>query len=51
MRGEVESHISEFERCAKITTSSVLGEVTEHVKEVVEQSEAKTSHAIGDAFQ
>ena len=51
MCGEVESRISEFERRAKITTSSVLGEVTGHVKEVVEQNEAKMSHTIGDTLQ
>ena len=51
MREEVESRISELSQCAKINTSSVLGEVTGEVKRVVEQTQAQTSHAVGTAVQ
>ena len=43
VREEVESCISELMRRAEINTSSVLGEFSRQVKQVVEQSEAQTS--------
>ena len=51
MRGEVESRLSDFARCAEINASSVRGEVTGEVKRVVEQSQAQTLHAVGSAVQ
>ena len=47
VREEVESRISELSRHAEITTSSMLGEFTGQVKQVVEQSEAQTLRAVG----
>ena len=51
VREQVESRIADMSQRTKIATSSMLGEVTGHVKEVVERSEAKTSRSIGDALQ
>ena len=51
VRKEVESRISELSRHAEVTTSSVVGGITGHVREVVEQSEVKTSRAVGNALQ
>ena len=51
VREEVESRISELLRRAEITTSSVLGEFTRQVKQVVEPSKAQTSCTVGSAVQ
>ena len=51
IREEVESRMSEFLRRAEITKSSMLGEFTGQIKQVVEQREAQMSCAVGSVVQ
>ena len=51
VREEVESRISELTRRAEINTSSMLGEFSGQVKQVVEQSEAQMSRTVGSVVQ
>ena len=51
VREQVESRIVDLTRRTEIGTSSVLGEVTSQVRQFVEQSQAQTSRAVGDAVQ
>ena len=48
---QVESHIADMAKRTEIVASSVVGELTGQVKMAIEQSQAKTSHAIGSAIQ
>ena len=48
---EVESRMAELSQRAEIATSSVLGEFTGQVRQVVEQSKAQTSHTVGSTVE
>ena len=51
MREQVESRIADLTRCTEIGTFSVLGKAIGQVKQFVEQSQAQTSRAVGNAIQ
>ena len=51
VREQVESRIADMSRRTEIASSSVVGEMTGHVKEAVERSQEEMSRAVGSSLQ